>query len=87
MTVPEKLHESTLAFTGTVEALEAPKQGRQKAVFDVDEIFKGSPNPDTDIVTDLGGTPCDLKFEEGKKYLIYARWEWGLDVTARLHGD
>jgi hypothetical protein len=85
-TVPEKLSEATCAFTGVAESVEASKKGRRKIVFDVDEIFKGSPKQDMDIVTDLEETPCDLTFEEGKKYLIYARWEWGLYVTSRCMG-
>ena len=86
MTVPEKLSQASCAFTGVVEAVAAPKKGRQKIVLDVDETFKGSPKPDMEIATDVAGTPCDLSFEEGKKYLIYARWEWGSYVTSRCMG-
>lgn len=86
MTVPEKLSQATYAFTGVVETVDAPKKGRRKIVLDVDEIFKGSQKPDITIFTDMEGTPCDLTFEEGKKYLVYARWEWGSNVTSRCMG-
>jgi hypothetical protein len=86
LTVQEKLFEASVAFTGVVESVQPPKKGRQKMVFDVDEIFKGSPKPDAEIVAEVTTTPCDLTFQEGKKYLIYARWEWGTYVTARCMG-
>lgn len=86
MTVPEKLSQATYAFTGVVEAVSSPKKGRREIVLDVDEVFKGSPKPDMKIITTVEGTPCDLSFEEGKKYLVYTRWEWGSDVTSRCMG-
>ena len=54
--------------------------------MDVDEIFKGSPKPETEIVSDASGADCDLTFEEGKQYLVYARWEWGQMVSSRCMG-
>jgi hypothetical protein len=86
MTVPERLAGSTYAFTGRVEEARAPKKGRRTVLFDVDEIFKGSPKPEMEIVTDVSGNDCDLVFEEGKTYLVYAQWQWGIAVTSRCMG-
>lgn len=86
LTTPQKLAGSTYAFTGRVEELRAPKKGRRTVVFDVDEIFKGSPKQDMDIVTDVSGSGCDLVFEEGRTYLVYAQWQWGIAVTSRCMG-
>jgi hypothetical protein len=82
----EKLRASTYAFTGQIEEVRAVKKGRRTLVVDVDEIFKGSPKQDMEIVTEVSGGECDLSFEEGKKYLVYARWEWGSAVTSRCMG-
>jgi hypothetical protein len=86
LTIPEKLAKSTYAFTGRVEEARAPKKGRRTILFDVDEIFKGSPKLEMEIVTDASGTECDLVFEEGKQYLVYAQWQWGSAVTSRCMG-
>lgn len=86
MSVPEKLLQATYAFTGVVEELTPPQKGRQKIVLDVDEIFKGSPRQDMEIVTDIAGNSCDLTFKEGDKYLIYAQWQWGSNVTSLCMG-
>jgi hypothetical protein len=86
MTVPERLSDATVAFTGQVFDVRSPKKGRRSMFFDVDEIFKGSPKPETEIVSEVSGDACDLTFEEGKMYLVYARWEWGQMVTSRCMG-
>lgn len=86
LTTQEKLSQATYAFTGVVFEVGPPKKGRRTVLFDVDEIFKGSPKPEVAIVTAVVGTECDLVFEEGKSYLVYAQWEWGSAVTARCMG-
>lgn len=87
LTTPEKLGKSTYAFTGRVEEVTAPKKGRRTILFDVDEIFKGSPKLEMSIVMEVAGSDCDLVFEEGKSYLVYAQWQWGSAVTSRCMGS
>ena len=86
LSTAEKLRASTYAFTGRVEEVRAVKKGRRVIVVDVDEIFKGSPKQDMEIATEASGGECDLSFEEGKNYLVYARWEWGSAATSRCMG-
>ena len=86
LTTPEKLARATYAFTGRIEEVRSPKKGRRTILVDVDEIFKGSPKPEMEIVMDAAGTECDLVIEEGKTYLVYAQWQWGSAVTARCLG-
>jgi hypothetical protein len=86
LTTPEKLEQATYAFTGMVLEAGSPKKGRRTIVFDTDEIFKGSPKQEMEIVEDISGTDCDFSFENGQNYLVYARWEWGSAVTSRCMG-
>jgi hypothetical protein len=86
MTVQERLEDSTYAFTGMVVEAPAPKNGKRTAIFDVDEIFKGSPTPEMKVTSEVKGDGCDLKFEEAQNYLVYAKWEWGTVMTSRCMG-
>jgi hypothetical protein len=87
LSTQEKLEQCTYAFTGMVfEAGSPSKQKRRAILLDVDEIFKGSPKPEMKVVTDVMGTDCDIPFDEGRNYLVYARWEWGQAVTSRCMG-
>ena len=86
LTTSEKLEQSTYAFTGRVIEAPAAKKGKRTIVFDVDEIFKGTPKQEMDVVEQLLGNECDLSFEEGQTYLVYAQWEWGSVITSRCMG-
>ena len=86
LTVQERLERATYAFTGRVEQAQAPKKGKRKILFDVDQIFKGSPKQDMEIIAEVSGTVCDLPFEEGQTYLVYGQWEWGHVVTSICMG-
>jgi len=86
LTPQERLEDSTYAFTGTVGEAPVTQKGKRSAVFDVDEIFKGSPKPEMTVTEDIVGTDCDLPFEEEQSYLVFARWEWGTVVTSRCMG-
>ena len=86
LTPQEKLDQSTYAFTGIVSGVSKPKKGVKAIVLDVDEIFKGSPKPEIKVTTAVTGDPCDLSFEEGQPYLVFAHWEWGNFVTSRCMG-
>ncbi len=86
LTPQEHLEESTYAFTGWVAEVHASKNGKRTVVFDVDEIFKGSPKPEMKVTAEVSGTDCDLPFEEGQSYLVYAQWEWGSVITSRCMG-
>jgi hypothetical protein len=85
LTPQEKLDQSTYAFTGFVSEV-ATKKGTRTVGFDVDEIFKGSPKDEMKVTTQVTGDACDLSFEEGGSYLVFARWEWGNVVTSRCMG-
>jgi len=86
MTVQERLEDSTYAFTGFVASAPAPKKGQRPIAFDVDEIFKGSPKEEMKVTVEVTGDGCDLPFEEGQSYLVYAKWEWGNVFTSRCMG-
>jgi len=86
LTTPEKLAKSTYAFTGRVWDVGTTKNGKRTIVFDVDEIFKGSPKPEMEVTEELSGTDCDLAFEVGKAYLVFAKWVWGSVVTSTCMG-
>ena len=86
MTPQEKLEQSTYAFTGIVSEAPAPKKGKRTVVFDVDEIFKGTPKPEMKVSADVTGDECDLPFEIGQNYLVFTRWEWGKLITSRCMG-
>jgi hypothetical protein len=85
LTPQEKLDQSTYAFTGIVSEV-SMKKGTRTVVFDVDEIFKGSPKDEMKLITEVTGDPCDLSFEEGQSFLVFAQWEWGNVVTSRCMG-
>jgi hypothetical protein len=86
MTPQEYLEDSTYAFTGIVEETSKPKAGKRKVLFDVDEIFKGTPKPDTEVTVDVAGDVCDLPYLEGQSYLVFAKWEWGNVLSSRCMG-
>ncbi len=86
LTPHERLEQSTLAFTGRVAESTRAKKGKRTIVFDVDEIFKGSPGMETKVMVDVTGTPCDLPFDENQSYVVFARWEWGKMLTSRCMG-
>ena len=86
LTPQERLEGSTYAFIGTVAELGAIKKGKRTAVFDIDEIFKGSPKPELKVTTEISESDCDLAFEIGQSYLVFARWEWGTVITSRCMG-
>lgn len=86
MTVQERLEDATYAFTGFVASAAGPKKGKRNIVFDVDEIFKGTPKEEMKVTVDITDDGCDLHFEEGQSYLVYAKWEWGNVITSRCMG-
>jgi hypothetical protein len=86
MTVQERLDDSTYAFTGFVSSAPGRQKGKRIITFDVDEIFKGDPKDEMKVTVDVTGDGCDLPFEEGQSYLVYAKWEWGTVLTARCMG-
>ncbi len=86
MTVQERLEDATYAFTGFVGSAPKPKQGKRTVAFDVDEIFKGTPKDEMKVSVDVTDDGCDLPFEEGQSYLVYAKWEWGNVITSRCMG-
>ncbi len=86
MSVQECLDDSTYAFTGMVVEASAPKKGKRTAVFDVNEIFKGTPTQEMKVSAEVTGSSCDLNFEEAQNYLVYAKWEWGTVITSRCMG-
>jgi len=83
---PEKLEQCTYAFTGTVIEASPPKKGKRNVSFDVDEVFKGSPKQEMPVVEEVSEADCDLPFEIGQSYLVFARWEWGAVMTSRCMG-
>ncbi len=86
LTPQERLEQSTYAFTGRVADVLSPKKGKRSVVFDVDEIFKGSPKAEMKVTEELSGTDCDIRFEVGQSYLVFAQWEWGMVKTSRCMG-
>jgi hypothetical protein len=86
LSTSEKLEQCTYAFTGMVSEAGKPKNGKRTIVFDVDEIFKGSLQQEMSVTEEVSGTDCDLPFEIGQTYLVYARWEWGTVTTLRCMG-
>jgi hypothetical protein len=80
------LAQSTLAFTGRVAESTRAKKGKRTILFDVDEIFKGTPGTEAKVTVDVAGTACDLPFEENQSYLVFAHWEWGKMMTSRCMG-
>lgn len=82
----ERLEDSTYAFTGIVAEVQGAKKGKRTLVFDVDEIFKGTPKPEMKVTEELSGTACDLPFQEGQAYLVFTKWEWGVFTTSRCMG-
>jgi len=85
-TPQERLEDSTYAFTGKVSELSAVKKGKRTVVFDIDEVFKGSPKQDMKVTEEMLGTECDLPFKEGESFLVFTRWEWGTVKTSRCMG-
>ncbi len=86
LTPQERLAQSTIAFTGTVEEVESGKKGKLVIVFDVDEIFKGTPGLDAKVTAEVAGNACDLPFKVNQSYLVFAHWEWGSMMTSRCMG-
>ncbi len=86
MSVQERLDDATYAFTGMVVEAPAPKKSKRTAVFEVDEIFKGSPAPEMKVQAEATSDGCDLNFKEAQNYLVYAKWEWGNVITSRCMG-
>jgi len=86
MTPQERLDQSTYAFTGLVLEAEKPKNGSRVVMFDVDEIFKGSPTPEIKVLAEVDGSSCDLPYIPGQSYLVFTKWEWGSVVTSRCMG-
>src|SRR5437667_4055649 len=56
LTPQERLEDATYAFTGTVSEAPVTKKGKRTAVFDVNEIFKGSPKPEMKVTEEIAGT-------------------------------
>lgn len=86
LTPKEHLEQATDAFTGIVAEASPPKKGKRTIVFDVDEIFKGSPKSEMEVTEEVTGTDCDLPFEVGQSYVVFAQWEWGTFKTSRCLG-
>jgi hypothetical protein len=86
LTPQERLEDSTYAFTGRVSELSKVKNGKRTVVFDIDEVFKGSPKLDMKVTEEMLGTECDLPFKEGESFLVFTRWEWGSVKTSRCMG-
>lgn len=80
------LEESTYAFTGMVDEATAVRKGKQTVLFDVDEIFKGSPKPEMKVAIEVKNDGCDLTYEKGQTYLVFAQWDWGTVSTHRCMG-
>jgi hypothetical protein len=87
LSTPEYLRASSYAFTGKVTEVSAPKKSKRIVTFDVFERFKGSPGFEFQVQEQVTGTDCDLPFQVGDLYLIYARWQWGDIVTSRCMGS
>jgi hypothetical protein len=86
MTPQEHLDESTYAFMGRVYEASSVKKGKRTIAFDTDEIFKGAPPAEMKVSVEVTGDGCDLPFQEGQSYLVFAKWEWGNVTTSRCMG-
>jgi hypothetical protein len=79
--------ETPLIFSGEVTdfvPIEKNPTGfeNRKAVFKVQNVFKGEVSKEIIIYTGDGGSDCGFPFQVGKKYLVYAYGENDVFVTS-----
>ena len=79
--VPEAVERSTRVFLGTVTAIERHDGLLQHVTFQVTEHFKGSRVPSVVIENHASGPMCGYPFQEGGRYIVYARGERGALTT------
>jgi hypothetical protein len=80
------LETATAVFRGTLDEIRSPKNKPVSYLFVVNDTFKGT-SQDEWILQDADAeSPCALTFEKNKEYMIYERWQWGYQKTARCWG-
>lgn len=73
LTLPQHLEQSNVTILGTVISIATnPIKGGLNIVFDVDSSWKRAIEPVATIHTNFTGQ-CGFPFEEGKKYVVFAR--------------
>lgn len=74
----EVLHEMDVVFVGvvlryeTIEPSDAPPY--KEIEFQAFKYWKGQLEPLRTVATGSAGASCDLNFERGREYLVYAKW-------------
>ncbi|MEK7606225.1 MAG: hypothetical protein AAB458_01330 [Patescibacteria group bacterium] len=79
--VLEELEDSDTVFVGTVTDIEGTSLYSTENLnvdFSVEKIYKGSTDAYQTLKTPSDSAACGYNFEEGEKYLVFAR-AWGED--------
>lgn len=83
----EQLEAATYAFSATVSDTGLDKKtGEKRMTLDVNEIFKGEPGTEIELIDLEGTTDCALDVKDNQQWMVYARWQWGKKVTSRCFG-
>src|SRR5277367_6100388 len=86
MTLDEQKEQATYIFVGTVDDVKGDKGPNQKITFDLDDVFKGEPHSQVEVVDAGVGTDCAFDFKENDPYTVYAHWEWGTLTVSSCTG-
>ena len=79
--VPQAVDKSTRVFRGTVSTIERHDGMLERVVFQVSEHFKGAPATVVQVENHAYGPMCGYPFQEGGRYIVYARGERGALTT------
>jgi hypothetical protein len=83
----EKTDQATYVFNADVwDVAFDPATKKRVITLDVTDTFKGKPRSQLDVRDDQEGQACTIDFHEGESYLVYVKWQWGVNVTSQCWG-
>jgi len=85
-TPQDELESATAVFRGTIDEIHTSKNNPTTYLFVVNDTFKGDPKTEWVLQDADMDTPCALTLEKDKEYVVYERWQWGLQKTSRCWG-
>lgn len=78
--VMEERDRNDAVFEGTATAVKKPvslfstsSASKVKTTFQVNELWKGRVSSRIEVTSALSGASCGFEFQEGQRYLVYAR--------------
>jgi hypothetical protein len=71
--IDDHLDRAATAFVGVASEVDEAWSGREvKIRFDVEDMLKGDPAAEIELITDAEGAACGYEFTEGHRYRVYA---------------